>query len=207
MTFTDFLVGPYSYNLDRNNALSFLGAGPLMSNLLVFPRPAVADQVFAEATSRLAGAVAIVTWCAGAPGGLLVRAVNLLSTRPARVLFGAPKDAPGHDILLQVDTLAINLLSETDEAEAERFSATAPARFPADRWRLDADQAPRLLAGAAHLSGAVDHRIDAGSHSLFVVRVEAAEVNGRAPLVAFDHGFHRLAQPASGADQIGAVSA
>ena len=168
-----------------------------MSSLVVFPRPTVHDQTFAEATSRLAGAVAIVTWQADAPAGLLVRSVSLLSTRPARVLFGVDKEDPAHEALLQAETLTLNLLSEADEAEAERFDGArpGPTRFPADRWRIEAGQPPRL-AGAAHLSGVVDHRIDAGSHSLFVVRVDAAEVNDRAPLVAFDHGFRRLAEPA-----------
>ena len=51
------------------------------------------------------------------------------------------------------------------------------------------------IASAIHLEGIVDHRINAGSHSLFAVCVDAAEVNDRAPLVSFDHGFRRLAQP------------
>lgn len=168
-----------------------------MSSLIVFPRPTVHDQAFVEATSRLAGAVAIVTWQADSPGGLLVRGVSLLSTRPARILFGVDKEDAAHEALLHAENLALNLLSETDEDEAERFSGARPGltRFPADRWRVEAGQPPRLVAGAVHLSGVVDHRIDAGSHSLFVVRVDAAEVNDhRAPLVSFDHGFRRLAQ-------------
>ena len=174
-----------------------------MSNLLVFPRPTVHDQAFVDASSRLAGAAAIVTWREGVPGGLLVRAVSLLSTRPARVLFGVAKDHPAHDALLRAEACTLNLLSETDEDEAERFdrAGSAEARFPADRWRIDADQPPRLLAGAVHLAGTVDHRMDAGSHSLFVVRVDVAEVSDRAPLVCFDHGFRRLAQSAPGGAQ------
>jgi len=180
-----------------------------MSNLVVFPRPTVHAQVFVEAASRLAGAAAIITWRIDAPGGLLVRAVNLLSNRPARVLFGVDKQEPGHDGLLQADTLALNVLSEADQDEAERFSQarSVQARFPADRWRIEADQLPRLRDAAVHLSGVVDHRIDAGSHSLFVVRVEAAEVSGQAPLVSFDRGFHRLAPAAGPILQAGAVSA
>jgi flavin reductase (DIM6/NTAB) family NADH-FMN oxidoreductase RutF len=173
-----------------------------MSILLVFPRPTGHDKAFAEAASRLAGAVAIVTWRSGEPHGLLVRAVSLLSTQPPRILFGAPKDAPGHDGLLGAADCAINLLSESDQDEAERFAkAGRTTRFPLDQWRIEADEPPRLRAGAAYLAGVIDHRIDAGSHSLFIVQVDAAEVNSRAPLVSFDHGFRRLAQPS------GAISA
>lgn len=170
-----------------------------MSSLLVFPRPTASDQIFAEATSRLAGSVAIVTWQSGAPDGLLVRTVSLLSTQPPRVLFGVAKDARGHDSLLGAAACALNLLSEADEDEAERFTRAgrADARFPADRWRVGDREPPRLLAGTAHLSGVIDHRIDAGSHSLFILRVEEADVNDRAPLVSFDRGFRRLAQAAA----------
>ena len=111
------------------------------------------------------------------------------------MLFGVAKDDLAHAALLKAEACALNLLSETDEDEAERFAAAADRRrFAPDRWRVDAGQPPRLLAGSVYLAGAVDHRIDAGSHSLFVVRVEAAEVNDKAPLVSFDHGFRRLAQ-------------
>lgn len=170
-----------------------------MSNLLVFPRPTIHDHAFSEATSRLAGAAAIVTWRIDAPGGLLVRAVSVLSTRPPRVLFGVAKTDPGHDGLLQAEICALSLLSEADEDEAERFGGarSVQARFPDERWRIDTDQLPRLRAAAVQFSGAVDHRIDAGSHSLFVVRVEAAEVNDRAPLVSFRHGFRRLTRTGS----------
>src|ERR1700744_4624483 len=119
-----------------------------MSSLVVFPRPTVHDQTFAEATSRLAGAVAIVTWRGDAPTGLLGRNLSLLSTRPARVLFGVDKEDPAHEALLRAETFTLNVLSEADEAEAERFSGVrpGPTRFPADRWRIEAGQPPRLLA-------------------------------------------------------------
>jgi flavin reductase (DIM6/NTAB) family NADH-FMN oxidoreductase RutF len=169
-----------------------------MSNLLAFPRQTLDGRTFAEATSRLAGAVAIVTWQVDKPGGLLVRSVSLLSTRPARILFGVDKEHPGHDLLLGADTCAINLLSEADEDEAARFEDQHPVQteFPQDSWRVQPDRPPRFIASAIHLEGIVDHRINAGSHSLFAVCVDAAEVNDRAPLVSFDHGFRRLAQAA-----------
>ncbi len=170
-----------------------------MPNPLVFPRPTVDGRAFIDATARLAGAAAIVTWRKDFPGGLLVRAVSLLSTRPPRVLFGVSKEEPGHAELLQAETFAINLLSDADEEEAERFSRNIAVQtdFPSDRWLTPAGQPPRLLASPLHLSGFVDHRIDAGSHSLIMLRVSSSETEDRAPLVCFDHGFRRLAQPRS----------
>ena len=118
----------------------------------MFPRPTtVHDQVFVEATSRLAGAAAIVTWHEGAPGGLLVRAVSLLSTRPPRVLFGVAKDHPAHDGLLGARSLRAEpaVGRRRGRSRAVRRRRLDPRRFPADRWRIEADQPPRLLAGAS----------------------------------------------------------
>ena len=175
-----------------------------MPNPLVFPQPTVDGRAFIDANARLAGAAAIVTWHGDSHGGMLVRAVSLLSTRPPRVLFGVDKKDPGHADLLQAQTFAINLLSDADEEEAERFSRNAAAQtdFPSDRWLAPADQPPRLVASPLHLLGFVDHRIDAGSHSLILLRVSSSETTDGAPLVCFDHGFRRLAQPGSAMAQI-----
>ncbi len=42
------------------------------------------------------------------------------------------------------------------------------------------------------LTGFIDQRIDAGSHSIFILRIGQAEVSDQIPLVYFDRTFHRL---------------
>jgi flavin reductase (DIM6/NTAB) family NADH-FMN oxidoreductase RutF len=169
-----------------------------MSSSLLYPIAAADPRAFADAAARLAGSVAIIAWeGASGPEGLLVRTVSLLSTRPPRVLFGVEKDALGHAGLLQTEACAINLLSDADEDEAERYvrEELRDERFSPTRWRLQDGRAPRLQASAAHLTGVIDQRIDAGSHSLFVLRVEDVDARDQSPLVYFNRGFRRLEPP------------
>jgi flavin reductase (DIM6/NTAB) family NADH-FMN oxidoreductase RutF len=57
-----------------------------------------------------------------------------------------------------------------------------------------------------HFSGFIDQKIDAGSHSLFVVRVGAAAVRNRTPLVYFDREFRQLQPtPMGGPAQVSAM--
>jgi flavin reductase (DIM6/NTAB) family NADH-FMN oxidoreductase RutF len=165
------------------------------------PVPTVSGRTFVDAAAKLAGAAAIVAWVEDRPRGVLVRAVNLLSTQPPRVLFGVDKQDPDHDGLLMADRCSLNLLSDRDEAEADRFVRPdrRQERFAPVRWRREAGQPPRLASAVVHLAGVIDQRIDAGSHSLFVVRVDEANSHDEAPLVCFDHGFRRLQPRASSA--------
>lgn len=168
---------------------------------LPLPRPAVDRPTFQEAVAHLAGAVAIVAWGGEAPRGLLVNAVNLLSTEPARLLFGVDKTAAGHGELLAAQACSIALLTGAEEDEAELFARgdRQHDRFSPDRWRLSGDRPPEFTGGVAGFSGFIDQKIDTGSHSLFVVRVGAATVNDAAPLVYFDRSFRRLARIDGGA--------
>ena len=158
------------------------------------PIPTVSGRAFVDAAAKLAGAAAIVAWTEDRPRGVLIRAVNLLSTQPPRVLFGVDKLDPDHDGLLMADRCSLNLLSDQDEAEADRFVRPdrRQERFAAERWRREAGEPPRLTSAVVHLAGVIDQRIDAGSHSLFVVRVDEAHSHDETPLVCFDRGFRRL---------------
>jgi flavin reductase (DIM6/NTAB) family NADH-FMN oxidoreductase RutF len=164
---------------------------------LPLPRPVIDTSAFDEAAAHLAGAVAVVAWGGATPRGLVVHTVSVLSMEPARVLFAVDKGEVGHDALLLEQECGISLLAGDDEAEAERFIRHdgAPERFQADRWTVSADAPPRFIGSLVHFSGFIDQKIDAGSHSLFVVRIGAAAVRHRAPLVYFDRGFRQL-QPA-----------
>lgn len=164
---------------------------------LVLPQPAVDDAAFKAAMDHLASGVALVAWGGAEPKGFLVNTLTVLSTQPARVLFGVEKSRPQHDALLTADRCAISLLGEGDEAEAQRFSRHDPqrSRFASGRWRVTRDGPPLLTDSLVRLEGFIDQRIDAGSHSLFIVRVSEAVVRHETPLVFFDQAFRKLAPP------------
>jgi flavin reductase len=162
---------------------------------LTLPRPTVDEAAFRQAMSRLASGVAIVAcWDGSTPRGLLVSSLTTLSTEPPRVLFCVNKSASAHDALLAARECSLALLSQDDRREAERFSRSdlAHERFRATGWRLDPDRPPQRRGGVVRLNGFVDQSLDAGSHSIVVLRVGEAEVGNSPPMVYFDRAFHRL---------------
>jgi flavin reductase len=170
-----------------------------MSLTLVLPT--VDDAAFAAAMDHLASGVAVVAWGGDQPKGLLANSLTILSNRPPRVLFAVQKSHAQHDALLAADRCAISLLGEGDEDEARRFWSedSQRARFASGRWRVSPDGPPELTDSLVRLEGLIDQRIDAGTHSLFIVRVGEAVVRDVTPLVFFDRAFRRLAPTADAA--------
>jgi flavin reductase (DIM6/NTAB) family NADH-FMN oxidoreductase RutF len=168
---------------------------------LVLPQPALDVVAFKAAMDHLASGVALVAWGGAEPKGILVSSLTVLSTQPARVLFGVEKSQPQHDALLAAQRCSISLLGEDDEDEAERFSRHDPQRprFASGRWRITQDGPPQLTDSLVRLDGFIDQRIDADSHSLFIIRVGAAAVRHETPLVFFDQAFRKLAPVRQGA--------
>jgi flavin reductase len=158
--------------------------------------PPAEAQAFRDGLARLASGVAVVAcWSAGAPRGLLVSSFTGLSTEPPRVLFCVRKAASSHRALLKAEAVSISILTADQAAEAQRFSRSdlIDERFGED-WRLDPIQPPSLPSALVSLSGPVRCRIDAGTHTVFIVDVSTAHSRGGDPLVHYDRGFETLAR-------------
>ena len=163
---------------------------------LTLPRPTVDEAVFRDAMAHLASGVAVAAcWDGEEPRGLLVSSLTALSTEPPRVLFCVAKTASAHNALLKAQECSLALLAEADRDEAERFSQRDRAgdRFDPRQWELTPEAPPRRLDALVAIQGFIDQKINAGSHSIFIVRVTAADVLDHAPLVYFDRAFRRLA--------------
>jgi len=179
---------------------------------LSLPRPSVDEAAFRDAMARLASGVAVAAcWEGDTPRGLLVSSLTALSTQPPRVLFCVKKTASAHTAFLSAQECSLSLLAEDDRREADRFSRSdlAHERFGESAWGLDPEKPPEHRRGLVRLSGFIDQKIDAGSHSIFILRVGEADVGDRTPLIYFDRAFHRLLplveQDAAFASQTGAI--
>lgn len=154
-------------------------------------RPPAEAQTFQDCLSRLASGVAIAA-CAGrsGPEGLLIHSLTGLSPQPPRILFCVRKVEPAHPALLAADTISLSILSSDQQAEADRFSQPSPKseRFGGE-WVVPFDAPPRLSGALASVEGRVRTRIDAGSHTVFILDVTLAETQAGAPLVYFERGF------------------
>lgn len=152
-------------------------------------------DLFRDAMSRLAGGVAVAAcWDGEAPKGLLVSSITALSVEPPRVLFCVRKQASSHNPLLKSRECSLSILSEEDQEDAERFSRVdrTGERFDPALWSLDRRQPPRRLSAMIGLSGRLSHRIDARTHTIFILDVERVETREGAPLVYFERAFRGL---------------
>jgi len=154
---------------------------------------------FRDAMAKLAGGVAVVACldAGGAPRGLLVSSLTSLSTEPPRMLFCVRKGAGAHGPLLSAPRCSLSVLAEHDADEAARFSTAALAdqRFSSDGWRLPLGEPPRYDRALIGLAGSVTQRIDAGSHSMFILDIEEVRTGEARPLVYFDRAFRALTEP------------
>jgi len=156
---------------------------------LTLPRPSVEEGEFQEAMAHLASGVAVAAcWDEDAPRGLLVRSLTTLSTQPPRVLFCVKKTDPAHGAHLRAKECSLTLLGADEHLQAEQFS-NRQAPFEARDWLLEQDRPPQHRGGLVRLSGPIEQKIDAGSHSIFILRISETSIRRRQPLVYFDRAF------------------
>jgi flavin reductase (DIM6/NTAB) family NADH-FMN oxidoreductase RutF len=150
---------------------------------------------FREAMARLAGGVAIVScWDGDTPKGLLISSLIALSTEPPRVLFCVRKEASSHAAMSTAASCSITILSEDDQEEAERFSATSRTgeRFSEAHWSLSQDAPPTYRNALVTLSGEITQRHDTGTHTVLILTVTTSVQRAAAPLVYYDRAFRGL---------------
>jgi len=159
------------------------------------PQHADAD-LYRDSLAKLASGVAIIScWDEDEPRGLLVSSLTGLSTNPPRLLFCVQKAASAHDALLDAESVGVSVLTAGGEEEARRFSSSklTHERFDPDDWSLDTAAPPQLREALVRMAGFVRCRLDAGTHTVFIMDVGLVERREGEPLVYFDRGFRSLA--------------
>lgn len=157
--------------------------------------PPVDEAAFRTGLARLASGVAVVAcWTPQGPRGLLVSSLTGLSSDPPRVLFCVRKAAAAHQALLAADAVSLSILGDDQQAEAERFSRSdlAAERFDPQSWTLAPQSPPDYRPALVSLAGPVCCRIDATSHTIFILDVSNARARSGEPLVYFDRAFRNL---------------
>ena len=147
--------------------------------------PWAEGTAFKDNLAQLASGVAIAAcWTPRGPQGLLVSSITGLSAEPPRMLFCVRKASSSHAALLRADAVGLSILGEGQRDEAERFSRSdrAAERFGSG-WSLSSEAPPVLAGSLATLSGPVRSRIDAGSHTIFILDVSQVCSRAGPPLL------------------------
>jgi flavin reductase (DIM6/NTAB) family NADH-FMN oxidoreductase RutF len=129
--------------------------------------------------------------------GLTVSAFASVSPEPPLVAILIDHKHWAHELLeAEGATFAVNILGEDQRALSDRFAWTPDdGRFAAGDWAAALTGAPILTDSLAWLDCSVFSKHAAGSHTLYIGRVEAcaAPRPDALPLVYWNRDYRRLA--------------
>jgi len=160
----------------------------------------VSGDAFRDVLRHFAAGVTVVTIKSGeVTHGLTVSAFASVSPDPPLVAIMIDHQHGAYALLEQPGAVfAVNILGEEQAALSEQFAWKPDAeRFRLGRWTTAATGAPILEDAVAWLDCTPYSSIAAGSHTLYVGLVAAAGTPraGAAPLVYWNRGYRRLADP------------
>jgi len=151
---------------------------------------------------QFATGVTVVTAMDGErPRGLAVNAFASVSLEPPVIMVCVARQSETAPALHESAHLAVNMLAADQVAIARRFAISGGDKFAELEWRPGTNSAPILAGAAGHLEGRIERRVPAYTHTIFIVRVEAAETHPRSPMVYVRGEFHdaaTLATPGGG---------
>lgn len=159
-------------------------------------------EAFRDALRHFPAGVTVVTIRAGeVRHGLTVSSFASVSVDPPLVTAMIDHGHFAQTLLERPGAVfAVNVLAEEQRELSERFAWGPDAeRFALGRWTTAVTGAPVLANALAWLDCSIHSRLDAGTHTLWVGRVEASGVPrpGGPPLVYWNRGYRRL-DPAPG---------
>jgi flavin reductase (DIM6/NTAB) family NADH-FMN oxidoreductase RutF len=157
--------------------------------------PTVTSEEFRRACGRSANSVAIATVLdtEGTPHGLTVSSFSSVSLEPPLVLICLGHAVSLIDLFRGSPSFGINILAEDQQDLSERFARKGEDRFDGLEWYSGSTGVPLLPGVLAAIECAVEQRISAGDHDIFVARMVAAQVAEGEPLIHFRGCYRRLA--------------
>ena len=158
--------------------------------------PSTDRDGFVRAMRRVANSVAVVT-TDGTAGchGATVSAFSSVSADPPMVLVCLRSGSRIAEAVAANGALCVNVLPHDRPDLANRF-AGRDDHLTGDRFQgvevMGAVGAAPQFEGATVFAGVVDQAVAAGSHSIFICRVQSVRQGLAAPLAYFDGAYHNV---------------
>lgn len=157
------------------------------------------SATFKQVMRHLPGAVTIITSrLAGTWVGMTATALCSLSAEPPMLLTCINLSARSCDKIRRSGRFTVNLLSSSDADIARHFfKADMDSRFQLGDWRETEHGGLALASARATIDCALAGDIPAGTHAIFLGRIEAATVNPERPALVYvdgQYGALRLEQ-------------
>jgi flavin reductase len=136
---------------------------------------------FKAAMRCMASTVTVITSrCGAVTNGMTATAVCSVSATPPSVLIVINRSSRSHALIAQGGSFAINILSAEQAALAHHFATKADDPLQAAIHRPGV---PVIEGCAAEIECVVETEVAAGTHSIFIGRVVAAQETDRLPLI------------------------
>jgi flavin reductase ActVB len=157
--------------------------------------PGVTGEDFRRACGQFANGVTIATVvdAQGAPHGLTVSSFTSVSLDPPLVLICLGQVVTVIDLFREATHFGISILRDAQEFLSERFARKGEDRFDGLAWYSGPNGVPLIPGALAAMECAVEQRIPAGDHDIFIARMINAQVGEGQPLIHFRGCYHRLA--------------
>jgi flavin reductase (DIM6/NTAB) family NADH-FMN oxidoreductase RutF len=158
------------------------------------PLPVTSDE-FRRACGRFATGVTIASVLDGdgTPHGLTVSSFTSLSLEPPLILICLGHAVTAIDCFRAAPYFGISVLGEDQAELSERFASKGYDRFDGLAWEPGITGVPLLTGVLAQIECAVEQRITAGDHDIFVGLMVGARVAEGEPLIYFASRYRRLA--------------
>ncbi|MCA0354800.1 MAG: flavin reductase family protein [Chloroflexi bacterium] len=151
--------------------------------------------LFRQAMSRFASGVTVVTTIVDAkPYGLTVSAFASLSLDPALTIIAIDKRSPMHDLLLQAQAFAINILSSEQESLSRHFAGPQKHDWSEITAAAGNRSIPLLDGALANMECGLFQAVDGGDHTIFIGQVEHVTLRDGLPLLYYRGAYHDLVQ-------------
>jgi flavin reductase (DIM6/NTAB) family NADH-FMN oxidoreductase RutF len=146
---------------------------------------------FKEAVGHFATGVVVVTAISNdRPVGFTCQTFGSLSIDPLLVSFSARTSSRTWPKIRETGRLALNILSDDQQALARNFATSAVNKFEDVAWTKAPNGAPFLDGSLARLEGVVKQIGIYGDHDLAVVEIDYCETSPGLPLIYYrgDYG-------------------
>ncbi len=156
---------------------------------------AVTSEEFRRACGRFANGVTIATVldALGTPHGLTVSSFTSVSLDPPLILICLGHAVTAIDLFRAAQNFGINILADDQQPLSERFARKGEDRFDGIPWYAGPTGVPLIPGVLAAIECAVERRIPAGDHDIFIARMVGAQVSEGEPLIHFRGCYRRLA--------------
>ncbi|MGD2057481.1 MAG: flavin reductase family protein [Anaerolineales bacterium] len=130
--------------------------------------------------------------------GMTVNSLTSISLEPALILVSLERTARTHRMALEYGRFAVAILRADQKELSDIFAgrtADDEDRFVGVTTELSASGIPVPEGSLAVLDCAVEQTIEAGTHTVFIARVENTQVSdGGPPLLYFNRNYRNLAE-------------